>query len=79
MGYDSRGYTPQEKKEYPAQRSQVSVTFVTGEFKLYEIDAGPGIANHLAKSMGETGVLRLSDRLTRSAVLIPRAQVLRSR
>jgi hypothetical protein len=45
--------------EYPKRTSCVTVVFIDGEAKQYEINAGSGISQYLAQQVGATGVLTL--------------------
>jgi hypothetical protein len=45
--------------EYPKRTSCVTVVFIDGEVKQYEINAGSGISQYLAQQVGATGVLTL--------------------
>ncbi|MDE4591139.1 nucleoside hydrolase [Sinorhizobium meliloti] len=45
--------------DYPKRHSDVDVVFVDGTVQTYRITAGAGIAPHLAKQAGETGILTL--------------------
>lgn len=44
---------------YPARYSRVEVTYTDGEVETHYITAGPGIGKHLARGIGETGILQL--------------------
>lgn len=46
-------------EQYPKRSSEVTLTFIDGEVKEYQISAGSGISPFLAKQAGETGVLVL--------------------
>lgn len=47
--------------DYPKRRSKVEVTFNDGVVQSYDISAGAGIAQYLARETGETGILSLLD------------------
>ena len=47
--------------DYPKRRSKVEVTFNDGVIQNYDISAGAGIAQYLAREAGETGILSLLD------------------
>ncbi len=51
--------TGDQQQTYPTRWSEVEVTFVNGVIQTYHIKAGTGIAKHLAREAGETGVLTL--------------------
>lgn len=54
----------QENKAYPPQESDVTITFIDGEVKVYRISTGPNISQFLARQIGETGMLVLLDGAT---------------
>lgn len=48
-----------EEPSYPKRISDVEVIFLDGTIQNYRITAGAGIAPHLARTAGETGILTL--------------------
>ena len=48
-------------KKYPKTKSIVTITFLDGEVREYEMSAGNGICKYLVKDASETGMLTLID------------------
>ena len=46
-------------KRSTATQSDVTITFIDGEVKVYRISASPGLGNYLAREAGQCGVLSL--------------------
>jgi hypothetical protein len=57
--------------EYPKQRSRVTITFIDGEVKVYEISAGASISGYLMRDAGNTGIVTLRDDEAQTAVCVP--------
>lgn len=62
-------------KKYPPTKSKVTITFLDGEVREYEMSAGNGIGRYLVKDASETGMLTLIDFRNHNSTMVPVANI----
>lgn len=62
-------------KQYPKTRSEVEITFMDGEVRTYQIDAGSGISRYLIEQASDTGVLCFIDFQQKTSLNVPLSHV----
>jgi len=62
-------------KKYPPTKSIVTITFLDGEVREYEMSAGNGIGRYLVKDASETGMLTLIDFRNHNSTMVPVANI----
>lgn len=63
------------KAEYAKTRSVVTITYIDGEVKDYEMSASPHIIHYLATEAASTGMFIIRDDDDQTSTLIPMDQV----
>ena len=62
-------------KKYPPTKSIVTITFLDGEVREYQMSAGNGIGRYLVESAAETGMLTLIDFKNHNSTMVPVANI----
>lgn len=62
-------------RKYPPTKSKVTITFLDGEVREYEMSAGNGIGRWLVKDASETGMLTLIDFRNHNSTMVPVANI----
>lgn len=62
-------------KKYPKTKSIVTITFLDGEVREYEMSAGNGICKYLVRDASETGMLTLIDYNSKNSTMVPVANI----
>ena len=62
-------------KKYPPTKSKVTITFLDGEVREYQMSAGNGIGRYLVKDASETGMLTLIDFKNHNSTMVPVANI----
>ena len=62
-------------KKYPPTKSIVTITFLDGEVREYQMSAGNGIGRYLVENASETGMLTLIDFKNHNSTMVPVANI----
>lgn len=63
------------KTEHAKMRSVVTITYIDGEVKAYEMSASPRIVHYLATEAASTGMFIIRDDDDETSTLIPMDQI----
>lgn len=62
-------------RKYPPTKSIVTITFLDGEVREYQMSAGNGIGRYLVENASETGMLTLIDFKNHNSTMVPVANI----